>query len=104
MRFIALAGLAALTVACAEDGWTKIRLAGFECGDNCYLVYSKGGAEERAICAAPDCEAFLEAGALPQNLVGAEAEAQFGTAAQVDGAGDVMDPDHPAVIALRLPE
>jgi hypothetical protein len=104
MRLFALAGLAAFAAACASDGWTKIRLSGFECGDNCYLVYFKGGVEQRAICAAPDCEAFLEAGALPQNLVGAEAEARFGTAAQVDGVGEVMDPDHPAVLELRLPE
>ena len=104
MRLLAFASLAALAAACADDGWRKIRLAGFECGDNCYIVYTDGGAEKRALCAAPDCEAFVMEGALPQDLVGAEVDARFGTAAQIDAAGDVMDPDHPAVIALRLPE
>ncbi len=89
----------------AAVAWTPVRLAGLECGDNCYILYQTDESPEeldRALCRAAMCRAWEDAGAMPENLSGARAEIQLGTAEQVDGSGTVMDGDFTTVTAMRL--
>ena len=81
-----------------------ITLVGFECGDNCYLVYREaGGKDEQALCNAKACDSWNETQALPEALAGKEAKARFGKAAQLDSAGNTMSDDFPSVEELMLP-
>ncbi len=81
-----------------------ITLVGFECGDNCYLVYRQaGGKNEQALCNAKACDSWNETQALPEALAGREAKARFGIAAQLDSDGNTMSDDFPSVEELLLP-
>ena len=88
----------------AGEKWQQITITGFECGDNCYLIYSRSNStdEESALCEASACDPWFEVQEMPQAMVGKRAQAVFSVGEQVDGAGTVMSDDFPAITKLKL--
>lgn len=85
--------------------YKPVNLSSFECGDNCYLEITEaieGAAERKVLCTARLCANWQADGRLPSNLRNTGAEAKFGKANQVDGAGTVMARDVEAIVDLRL--
>lgn len=85
--------------------YKPVNLNGFECGDNCYLELTEateGSAPRKVLCTARLCADWQSAGRLPAMLRNTGAEAKFGKANQVDGAGDVLARDVEAIVDLRL--
>lgn len=87
----------------AAGDWRRVRLVGITSGDNFYLdiVPADGGDQEQVLCTAAACEPWFETGELPATMQGSVVEVQMGTTAQVDGSGDVMEANFPAITALR---
>lgn len=87
----------------AAADWRRVRLVGITSGDNFYLdiVPADGGDQQQVLCIAAACEPWFETGELPTTLQGSIVEVQIGTTAQVDGGGDVMEANFPAITALR---
>lgn len=84
--------------------YSAITLVGYECGDNCYLVYQDGaGKEQRALCRAKNCDSWKRAQGLPKALVGKQVKARIGKGEQYDAAGNKMSSDFPSVEELVLP-
>jgi hypothetical protein len=83
--------------------WRRITISAYTCGDNCYLEYTVGDnvEPEGAICNAAQCTPWFEAQAIPQSELGRSYEVRMGTTDQVDGAGNVMASDYPAIIEMR---
>lgn len=87
-----------------------IRIVGFECGDNCYLSYHVLTATGRratrdprsALCNVGPCAAWFEQQAMPSRYVGRRACMVLGKGQQVDGDGNVMSTDFPAIKKLVL--
>jgi hypothetical protein len=80
-----------------------IGISGLSCGDNCYVEYTpaiEGGADTTALCGAPECDAWIAAGEIPEEFLGA-AKAKFDTAPQRDAAGNVMDENFPRIVAFQ---
>lgn len=85
--------------------YKPVNLAGFECGDNCYLELTEGvegAAPRKVLCTARLCADWRDAGRLPARLRNTGAKAKFGRADQVNGAGNVMARGVEAVVDLRL--
>ena len=80
-----------------------VTLTGFSCGDSCYLEFTDGGGARTALCRAPVCSDWADAGRLPRTLQGKRATARFGTSNQVDAAGNIMSRDFPTVEELHIP-
>jgi len=83
--------------------WTKVRITGLTCGDNCYVqIQPVGGGEANDVmCSADLCAPWFEAQALPAGVTDKTWEVQMGTAEQVDNEGTVMDDSFPAILAIR---
>jgi hypothetical protein len=87
-----------------------IRIVGFECGDNCYLNYRvitangrvAAGEPKSALCSVGPCAAWFEQQAMPSKYVGRRARIVLGKGQQVDGDGNVMSTDFPAIKQLVL--
>lgn len=86
-----------------EGGWTKVRITGLTCGDNCYVQIQpiEGGEAEDVMCPAERCAPWFENQALPGDVAGKTWEVQMGTAEQRDNEGTVMDDSFPAITAIR---
>lgn len=83
--------------------WTKVRITGLTCGDNCYVQIQpvEAGEATDAMCSADLCAPWFEAQALPAGVADKTWEVQMGTAEQVDNEGTVMDDKFPAILAIR---
>lgn len=95
------------TQAHESGGYKPITLIAFECGDNCYLHYFprvEGSRDEFALCQADICEDWKTVGLLPTPLEKAQVKAKFGTGNQVDGSGNVMIHNYPAITDIKLSE
>ena len=99
----------AVTVA-AEDA-VRIRIDGFECGDNCYLDYSliapATGADpveetQSALCSVDACLPWFEEQAVPPEFVGRSATVTIGIGKQYDNAGTVMSDDFPLITSITV--
>ena len=90
--------------AAKADDWQRITIAGFECGDNCYLIYTRsgGGEEESALCEARACAPWFEMQEMPAEYIGRRIRVQFGSGQQVDGSGNVMSDDFPSITKIRM--
>ena len=93
----------------ATDGATfkPIRMTGVTCGDNCYIDYveqAEGAAAASALCSAPQCAAWFDAGTIPTALTDGIVGAAFGTGTQVDASGTVMSTDFPEITAFGPPD
>jgi hypothetical protein len=65
-------------------------IAGFECGDNCYLTVDLGDAGQlTALCVAPECDAWNENVAIPEELIGASVTVVVGGGGQFTGGEDL---------------
>lgn len=86
------------------DNWQRITIDGFECGDNCYLVYTRAGSNESesALCEARACDPWFEMQEMPPEYVGRQVRVQFGSGQQVDGSGTVMSQDFPSITNIRM--
>ncbi|RZJ06348.1 MAG: hypothetical protein EON89_00655 [Brevundimonas sp.] len=86
-----------------EGAWTKIRITGLTCGDNCYLQIQPitGGEADEVMCSADRCTPWFESQALPSGVSDKTWEVQMGVVDQLDNEGTVMDDNFPSVIALR---
>lgn len=61
-------------------------VAGFECGDNCYLTVTFGEAGQLVgLCVAPECANWNEQVAIPEGLVGAAVRVEVGVGEQYQG-------------------
>lgn len=83
--------------------WTKIKITGVTCGDNCYLEIQPidGGEADSVMCSADLCTPWFEGQALPAGVADKTWEAQMGHVDQLDNEGTVMDDNFPAILALR---
>ena len=83
--------------------WTKVRITGLTCGDNCYVQIQPvaGGEGDDVMCSAELCAPWFEAQALAAGVADKTWEVQMGTAEQVDNEGTVMDDAFPAILAIR---
>jgi hypothetical protein len=87
----------------AAGDWQRVILVGLTSGDNFYLTIApgEGGDQQQVMCTAAACEPWFEAGELPSSVQGSIVEVQMGAAPQVDGSGNVMEANFPAITALR---
>lgn len=83
--------------------WTKIRIVGLTCGDNCYLRIQpiEGGEPDDVMCSADLCAPWFESQALADGVAEKTWEVQMGKVDQLDNEGNVMDDNFPAIIAVR---
>ena len=102
-----VAGMEAAAAAFDAATFKPVRLSGLTCGDNCYVDFTEqreGAADMQYLCLAPECGAWIDAGALPEGLTDVIVGAQYGTGQQVDGSGTVMSEDFPAIVAFGPPD
>lgn len=94
------AGVATVNPAGA---WTKIKITGLTCGDNCYLRIQPidGGEADEVMCSADLCLPWFESQVLADEVTDKTWEVQMGNVDQLDNEGTVMDDNFPAIIALR---
>lgn len=94
---------AAAPASTPEGAWTKIRITGLTCGDNCYLQIQPidGGEANEVMCSADLCTPWFESQALPGGVSDKTWEVQMGAVDQLDNEGTVMDDNFPAVLAIR---
>ena len=97
---------AAPASAAAADpagAWTKIRITGLTCGDNCYVQIQPidGGEADDVMCSADLCTPWFENQALAAGVTDKTWEVQMGAVDQLDNEGTVMDDNFPAIIAIR---
>ena len=92
LRRIAIAVLLVATApAFAADRTVSGTIAGYECGDNCYLtIRTAKGEELTGLCFAKACEPWNEVAEMPRKYLGKRIEARVGTGQQIDGSGNVM--------------
>ncbi len=77
-------------------------IEGFECGDNCYLtVRTDDGTQLTALCIAPSCAEWNDAGSIPKSLVGRKVSVTISTDNQVDGDGNVVG-KFPSFVAIEI--
>jgi len=66
-------------------------IAGFGCGDNCYLTIKIADDKEiDVLCRAKECAPWVDAQEIPQAMIGRSVKATLGKGKQIDAAGDVM--------------
>lgn len=100
----ALAASSALAAAPASKSkpasWTMdARLAGFECGDDCWLkVKDLRGRADSILCNAPQCEAWMQAGRLPKALAGRKVRMTLRMGKAM--SGDVVMAESPQVTRM----
>lgn len=87
----------------------RIRIEGFECGDNCYLDYRPLGPDgqptgeiQSALCSVGACEGWFAEQEMPAAMIGRKASASIGIGKQYDNAGNVMSDDFPEITELQL--
>lgn len=99
----AAAAPASMVAVNPEGAWTKIKIIGLTCGDNCYLQIQPidGGEADDVMCSTDLCTPWFESQALPAGVTEKTWEVQMGTLDQLDNEGTVMDDNFPAIIALR---
>lgn len=97
--------------AVPAEGAVRIRIEGFECGDNCYLDYkilapAEGdapvGEAQSALCSVDACEDWFVQQAMPDGLVGRSATITLGKGSQYDNAGNEMSSDFPEITAITV--
>ncbi len=91
----------------AASNAVRIRIEGFECGDNCYLDYRPLDAADdadtqSALCSVGDCEGWFSNQEMPPEYIGRTARIVVGTGKQYNNAGDVMSDDFPKVTAITI--
>lgn len=95
----------------ADEDAVRIRIEGFECGDNCYLDYTElVSAEDRepvdenqtALCNVDACIPWFEEQAMPTEYVGRSATATIGIGEQYDNEGNVMSEYFPRILSITL--
>ncbi|WP_295389988.1 hypothetical protein [uncultured Thiodictyon sp.] len=65
-------------------------IAGFECGDNCYLTVTVANGQERTgLCTAPLCQKWNENTSMPAKFKGKKARITVNKGKQYDDAGNV---------------
>ena len=90
----AVALMLAPGVAAAQDELNVLTgtIAGFECGDNCYLTVAFGDAGQLVgLCVAPECEDWNANVEIPADLIGAKVTVTVGVGQQYQG-GDTYEP------------
>jgi len=96
--------LGAAIVAVVRDEQQTGTIAGFECGDNCYLtIKTSGGGELTGLCVAEACEPWLVEAAMPAELVGKPVSVTVGVGQQLDNEGNVMG-DFPSFTTVVVGE
>lgn len=64
------------------------RIAGFVCGDNCYLtVVDDFGKKHDGLCVAPACAPWNKAAGMPRGLMGRQVSVKVGMGVQIDSSG-----------------
>ncbi|HWQ87979.1 hypothetical protein [Brevundimonas sp.] len=93
----------AVAAADPVGAWTRIKIVGLTCGDNCYLRIQpiEGGEPDDVMCSADLCAPWFENQALADGVAEKTWEVQMGKLDQLDNAGNVMDDNFPAIIAVR---
>ena len=95
----------------ADEDAVRIRIDGFECGDNCYLDYTElapaedagpAGESRTALCAVDACIPWFEEQEMPPEFVGRTATATIGIGEQYDNEGNVMSDDFPKILSITL--
>lgn len=129
IAILALTGCAASTTPAAEqaaeavnsapekalpapaEGMVRIRINGFECGDNCYLYYSRWAPAEgdepanqsqSALCQVDACDPWFDFQDMPPEFIGRTAVATIGIGEQYDNEGNVMSDDFPKILSITL--
>ncbi len=99
----AAAAAASMAAVNPAGAWTKIKITGLTCGDNCYLAIQPidGGEADEVMCSADLCMPWFENQALADEVTDKTWEVQMGNVDQLDNEGTVMDDNFPAIIALR---
>ena len=83
--------LALNSSALAADHTVTGTIAGYECGDNCYLtITSESGEAQVGLCAAPECQPWNEVAEMPEDLIGRAVAATVSTGTQFDNEGNAM--------------
>lgn len=93
-----------------KDALIPIRIAGFECGDNCYLSYQvRAGTSstperelQRALCKVDVCEAWFEQQAIPPEVIGLTARVNLGKGKQYDSDYNIMNDNFPEIKRIVL--
>ncbi|MGB5484201.1 hypothetical protein [Parasphingorhabdus sp.] len=94
-----------------DEDTVRIRIDGFECGDNCYLDFTElapaegdDPAEESqtALCNVDACIPWFEEQEMLPEFIGSNATATIGTGEQVDNEGNVMSEDFPKILSITL--
>ncbi|GAB5486517.1 MAG: hypothetical protein Pars2KO_00870 [Parasphingorhabdus sp.] len=91
--------------AVPEDNAIRIKIEGFECGDNCYLNYSELAAAaepQGALCSVDVCEEWFSMQEMPPEFVGRSAQIVLGAGKQYDNAGNVMSDDFAEVTSITI--
>lgn len=90
----------------AAGNKVRIRIEGFECGDNCYLDFTdlaNPNVEiQSALCRVGACEDWFSMQEMPPGFIGRSAKIILGTGKQYDNAGNVMSDDFPEVTAITI--
>ncbi len=64
------------------------RIAGYECGDNCYLrIVDKNQKEHTGLCTARECRPWNNQGEMPSRFIGKRVLVTVGTGVQIDSSG-----------------
>ncbi len=95
LLFLWLALLATSITAHAEKSIKNqvltATIAGYECGDNCYLtVTDDKGTQRTGLCAAPLCDAWNAKTTMPASYLGKKIRFVIGNGQQFDGGGNLM--------------
>ncbi len=94
----------------AEDT-VRIRIDGFECGDNCYLDFTELASTEdpepadesqTALCNVDACYPWFDFQDMPPEFIGRTATATIGIGEQYDNEGNVMSEDFPKILSITL--
>ena len=89
----------------SSSGLVRVTIVGFECDEECYLVFRRSdGAPEaqRAVCNAPACTPWREAQAIPADYRGRQADIELSAAPQRVAEDVEREPEVPAVIRVRI--
>ncbi|MEH6757364.1 MAG: hypothetical protein V7676_07620 [Parasphingorhabdus sp.] len=85
----------------------RVTIAGFECGDNCYLDYSpfaqpdsEAGDMMSALCSVDLCSDWFSDQAMPPEFIGRTATIVVKLGKQYDNEGNVMSDDFPEIVSL----
>lgn len=86
-----LAGSLYLVTGNAKETTLEGVIAGYECGDNCYLTLrDTAGKEHGGLCTASVCQPWNDNAEMPQSFIGRPARVTVGKGKQYDGNGKVM--------------